>query len=411
MHSKRLVTLAIAMASLLAMPLAAQQGDTVTIAPMTLSFDEGGLSGEGAATLREAMDGAQFVLLGEDHGYADSPRLLGALAAETKRYGFEDYAIEVGPKSVDWALDYLRKGGVDALGAAFQGRPVALPFLNLREEADAAALFTAPGQLWGVDQEFLGAPLVLLPGLADARSGPAREAIDSVLAAERAAFAARDFGAGMMVGDGADRFAALHEALAGDAEALDVLHSLERSARIYGYYSQGRGLDNNFERVALMRENFLRAYAAAKARKGAPPRVLMKFGAVHLSRSTTPMSTFDLGMLVEGMAAENGLRALHIAYLPLGGEGLGIAPSDSGWFATGKVEGDDLRRALLAAEVDLAPVDAGPGHFLIPLAPVVRALGNKGLRDLDPMSRAMVLGYDYLVTTGSAKPATPLATD
>lgn len=367
--------------------------------------------GEGAQPLNAAMRDAQFILVGEDHGYAGSPQLLDALATEGAPFGFEDYAVEVGPFSAEWALGHLRAGGADALASAFAGRPVAMPFLNLREEAEVASRFTAPGHLWGVDQEFLGAPLVLLPGLARRGETAVTKVIAETLDAERAAFAAKDFGGGMMVGDGAARLEALRDALAGDPEALEQVDALARSAEIYGYYSQGRGLDNNFERVALIRDNFLSAYAAARVRKGAPPRVLMKFGAVHLSRATTPMSTFDLGMLVEGMAAENGMGTLRIAYLPLGGEGLGISPSPDGWFAKAQPEAAELRAALAKAGVDLAPIDAGQGHFLVPLAPVVRALGNKGLREVDPMTRSMILGFDYLVTTSSARPAEPLATD
>ena len=206
-----------------------------------------------------------------------------------------------------------------------------------------------------------------------------------------------------------EQWAALREAFAADSAKLAVVDAMERSAKIYGHYLKGRGLDNNLDRVALIRETFLDAYQTAARREGKPPKVILKGGSTHAGRSTSSMATFDLGSLLEGMAAANAMEVLHIAYLPLAGEQIGVMPSPDGPFAIKQVDAGKLRAALEQAGVDLGPVDAGEGHFVIPMEPVKRALRNKGLQGLDPMTRFTVLGYDYLITTAKGRAATPLA--
>ena len=147
--------------ALVASPLSAQdasdtEAPAATIQPLALEFSAEGLSGPGAAALRSDIEGAQFIAIGEDHGFADPPALLAAFAAEGKSHGFDTYAIEVGPWSTAWIRERLTTGGVDGLAKDLEGRPLSLPFLSLREEAEAAMGFLEDGRLWGVDQEFIG---------------------------------------------------------------------------------------------------------------------------------------------------------------------------------------------------------------------------------------------------------------
>jgi hypothetical protein len=63
---------------------------------------------------------------------------------------------------------------------------------------------------------------------------------------------------------------------------------------------------------------------------------------------------------------------------------------------------------LKAIGVDEQDISA-EGYTVIPLEPVRRALEQKGLRALTDEQRFFVLGYDYLITTKTARAATPLA--
>ncbi|QIQ85828.1 hypothetical protein [Erythrobacter sp.] len=394
-----------------AQPLHAAEEGAPAITPLPLEFSAEGLSGPGAVPLREALPDAQFVSIGEDHGFAAAPLLVAAFAAEGRRHGFANYVIEVGPYSLEWMEEHLRAGGADALAAALKGRPLAIPFLSYREEAEVAADFVAAGgALWAVDQEFLASPLIHLEWFA-ARAEDA-PSLDMLVEAEREAFAKGDQRSVFMANAGPELWAELREIFAGDDEALGRIDALQRSQAIYMANFTGRLLDNNLDRVALIRELFLARYRQAQEADGAPPKAILKMGATHAGRATSPVLTFDLGSLVEGIAAANGMEALHVVYLPLGGEQRAILPTPDGPFmvkpATG---GDELAGVLEEAGVDLAPVRAGQGHYLIDLEQVRRALGAKRIAQADEMVRFIVLGFDWLVTSGDAAPATPLVAE
>ncbi|MDN3645123.1 hypothetical protein QWY75_02750 [Pontixanthobacter aestiaquae] len=381
------------------------------IEPELIEFSSDGFAGAGAEMLRSALAGAQFIGIGEDHGYAGAPALVAAFAREGKPHGFDYYAIEVGPHSTAWLREKLRSSGVDGYARALEGRPLAIPFLNFREEAEVAAAFTADGKLWGIDQEFIGSPMIHLEWLAE-RAGSNTDIVIALFEKEKEAFAAGNQTAVLMATADNERWTQLRDIFAADAEALVVIDELKRSQSIYRSIFAGRGLENNLDRVELIREYFLSSYSRAAAGDQSPPKVIFKMGAVHVGHATSPMSTFDIGSLVEGMAAANGMDALHIAYLPVGGEQTAIRPSADGAFTVKPTtRGDTLRASLEAAGVNMTALDEGDGHFVIPLEPVRRSMGNKGLSEADDMFRFLVLGFDYLVTTKAGKPATPLATE
>ncbi len=131
-------------------------------------------------------------------------------------------------------------------------------------------------------------------------------------------------------------------------------------------------------------------------------------GAIHLGLGTTFLSTFDLGALTEGIAAENGLDVLRVLVLPLSGRQTAIAPSADGPFKTAEMKSELTAGLLKAIGVDEGAI-AAEGYSVIPLEPVRRALEQQGLNGLTDEQRFFVLGYDYLVTTKSARAATPLA--
>lgn len=407
---------AAALALMSASPAFAQDSGTAaeapdpTIQPLALEFSVEGLSGPGAELLRAEIEDAQFIAIGEDHGYADAPVLLAALATEGAEHGFDTYAIEVGPWSTGWIRESLIEGGVDGYASELEGRPLAVPFLSLREEAEVAMRFLEDGRLWGIDQEFIGSSMIHLEWFAErAGDGAAGDELRDWMQSDREAFAAGKQEDVFMVTAGDAEWARLREIFAGDADALELVAALEVSQSIYIANFTRRGFDNNTDRVTLIRDYFMQHYAAARAERGTAPRVVMKMGATHAGAATSPMKTFDIGSLIEGIAAVEGRGVLRVAYLPMGGEQIGIRPSPEGGFSVREVEAPESMMASLgAAGVDLEAI-GGEGHYVIPLEPVRRALGNRGLNDAEWMDRFVLLGFDYLVTTRSGRPGTPLA--
>ncbi len=278
-----------------------------------------------------------------------------------------------------------------------------MPFLSNVEDAALAAPFAIAGRLWGIDQEFVGAPSLLLDILA-ARTKDAgtRKRLADWRRKDDGALAAGKFDAIMTATAAPEDFADLRKAFAGDAEAQAIVDDLAETTRIYRLNNSGQYLQNNEERAALMQRTFLTAYRAAPTKA---PRVLLKMGANHIGRGTTPTSIYDIGSLLPGLAAANGRTAVHIAYLPLGGSARSIKPSPGAFTAIAAYADDTVGPILDAAGIarDRIPID---GHVLIPIAPLRHLLQGKKLRELPAYSRFTLLGFDYLVTTRGAEPAT-----
>lgn len=380
--------------------------ESVEILPV--GFSPEGLSGPGGERLRTALEQAQFVALGEDHGFAGSPELGEALAhdaaavAERQGAGPLYHAVEVGPHTIEWVAAQIGTGGLDALGDGLKGRPWAMPFLSNVEDARLAAPFATEGRLWGIDQEFVGSPSLLFDILAARTKDKATRALlADWRAKDDAALAAGKFDAIFTSYATPGNFADLRARFKGDAEALKIIDDLAESTRIYQLNNSGQYLQNNEERSALMQRYFLTAYRAAPVKA---PRVLFKMGLNHIGRGTTPTSIVDLGSLLPGLAAANGRTALTIAYVPLGGSVRQISPSPTAFTKVAPYEDEMVGPILDAAGIARDSIPA-EGHVLIPLAPLRHNLAGKKLRELPAYARFMLLGVDYLVTTRGAEPA------
>jgi len=376
-----------------------------------MSLENGALAGPGAKLLLDRLPSAQFILVGEDHGFADSPEIALALAKASRPYGVVYHVLEEGPLITEWAQDRLRQGGVDALSAALKGRPLSLAFLSKAEDAALAEYFVAnaprgKGALWGVDQEFIVSTLVHFENLlSQAKSDKARQLVQGLLEAEREAVADANFNAVFLSTADSVRFEELRSLYKNAPNALRIIDGLEDSAKIYQSFNAGQNFDSNTDRIALMRRQFLSKYLAQKKNS---PRALFKFGATHLGKGTTTLNTFDHGSLTEGVAAANGLEALRILILPLAGKHLTFAPSPNGLMNTVDYRSDEA--ALLLDSIGVSYPDIpDSGYAVIELEPARRRLGAKGLDALTPETRFYILGYDFLITTRGARPATMIA--
>ena len=377
----------------------------------TMTLRDGALDGPGADRLLERLPGAQFVLIGEDHGFADAPDIALALARAGARHGFDHHVAEVGPMTDRIVSDLLKKGGPDDLAALLQDRPLAAPFINMREDAVLADYFIDRARrrtdaFWGVDQEFIGSPLLHFETLKDmARNEAARAMAESLLASEQDAFSSGRQDAAFMMTATPETFDALRAAFPRSPRASEIIDALEASAGIYQAYAAGRNFESNASRIAYLRAQFLDAYRNAP---GDAPRALFKFGAIHMGRGTTFLNTFDLGSLTEGIAAGNGLDVLRVAFMPLEGRQTIVRPSPDGAFRT-----IDMRSENVAGFLGLLGVDESSipedGYAVISMEEAALALEQRALSQLPEEVRFFLLGFDYLITTRGARAATPLA--
>ena len=380
--------------------------EMLTTEMLAIDFDAGRLQGPGGDRLRAALADVQFIAVGEDHGFAGAPHLAAALAAEAQAVagaGPLFHAVEVGPHTGRWASALLAGGGVAALDGAMDGRPYAMPFLANAEDAALARPFAAAGRLWGIDQEFVAAPAVLFDLLQARTTDVALRAQLTVLRdADRAALVEGRFGDMLMSTMSPAGFEQLSAGFADDAEARAMIAALAESAHIYQLNTAGRYIENNETRGRLMQAAFLDAWRSASP---ARPRVLFKLGLYHLGRGTTPTGIYDLGSLLPGLAAAQGQRSLHIAYVPVGGQVRVIRPGADGFTAVTDYADSMVTPILQAAGIDPATLPP-TGHVLIPLQPLRYRLAGAAMRALSVDARFVLNGFDYLVTTRAATAAT-----
>lgn len=385
------------------------------VAPQLFLFaiTDGHLSGPGAEIIRAQLSSAQFILYGEDHGFADSPIILRAIAREAKPLGFRYFVEEVGPLSTRLICETLTRDGMGGLHRLVHDVPFGIPFLSLKDDAELASDYLgtdAKGTpfLWGVDQEFLGSPVFHLRRLvAIASNNSARVAVQKLLETETTAATKGDLH-NFLLEQGGDRdFDALAAEFKDSAEAQSIIAEMKESAAIYQLYQHERNYENNARRARLLAKNFLADYKSAA---DAMPKVIFKMGMEHLALGTTPLNTIDLGTLASQIAQLDGKTALRIAFLPAGGRNLSFQPRADNPVTVGPYKAEEAGAFFPAIGIDPAALSKD-GWTLIPLEPVRQILDARGIQKLSPMARFILLGFDYVITTPDAKPGVSLFFD
>lgn len=399
-----------AFALLLALLQPAHAGETApgplpAPATLALTVSDGKLAGPGAEVLRSQLPNAQFILFGEDHGFADSPILLRAIAREARPLGFKYHVVEVGPLSVQLIRDTLKRDGIDGVHKLVHETPLGIPFLSLKDDLVLASDFQgqdAKGApyLWGVDQEFIGSPPFHLKRLvAIAPNAEARAAAQKLLEAEIAAAAKAAQPDFLLVRYTDADFDALAAQFKGNAEGERIIAELKESAAVYQLWMHGHNYENNARRARLLAKNFLAAYNAAADKE---PKVVFKMGIEHLTLGTTSINTIDLGTLATEMARIHGKTALRIAFLPTGGHNLAFRPQPGNPATEQVYKAEEADEFFQAIGIDPQTL-ARDSWTLVPLEPVRQALDTQGIEKLKPGSRAILIGYDYVITTPDAK--------
>lgn len=377
---------------------------------LPLHIDDGKLTGAGADVIRRELRDAQFLLYGEDHGFADSPIVLRAIAREARPLGFKYHIVEVGPLSTRIIGETLTRDGIEGLHRLVHGAPLGIPFLSLREDAELASDFLgqdAKGTpyLCGVDQEFIGSPMIHLQRLSEiAPNESARAAATKLLTEEKDAVAKAAQDKFLLSRFHDNDFDALTGQFKGQVEAERIIAELKESAAIYQLWMSGHNYENNARRARLLAKNFLAAY---KSTADAQPKFVFKMGIEHVALGTTTVNTIDLGTLASSIAKENGKTALRIAFLPVGGRNTAFAPKPGNPTSVQDYDSDESKEFFSAIALDPATLPA-EGWALIPLEPIRQSLDTKGIDKLKPFARFVVLGYDFVITTRDAKPGTSL---
>ena len=276
--------------------------------------------------------------------------------------------------------------------------------------AKAIAAQKSSLEVWGVDQELMGATQLVLDRIL--ATNPGQDAMTAIAALRDEAVAARadaardkDFGKLFLMSAKQDELDALHKLLdtEGTAEARTMYDALLASRWIYQGQMSGAPYDSNVTRAQLMKDAFFGQLSAAAAKDKAMPKVLVKLGAWHLYRGMNPLHSSELGNLIAEAAAAHDVKAVNVLVLGVTGKQLAIA-------APGVVAPTalDLRE------------QGGPYAFLTPFfaAQLAKSWTLFDLRPLraefdsfgklDPEMERTIFGYDFLVLIADPRPEHPL---
>jgi hypothetical protein len=152
-----------------------------------LSVRSGQLSGAGAQVLRSAIAQSRFVLVGEDHGAAQTPEFVAAVCKAAGPEGFHTIAVEEGPLVAAELERWSRRpDGLAQLAAFRHTFPESVNVANAREEFDMLQQCARVGQsefrVWSLNQEMFGAGGLILSRVLASRIGKeARSAMQQLL--------------------------------------------------------------------------------------------------------------------------------------------------------------------------------------------------------------------------------------
>lgn len=367
----------------------------------TFTVDEDGLHGHGGEWLLDRARRAQFTLIGESHHSAETPVLTQALLTDLQPSGYSAYVVESGPESTRLLLDAVEQEGFAEGVSILERFPFSIAFLDQREELQTAAEALDLGyEVWGVDQEFIGSPRLLLHRLQELSSdadylAQIEDIINREMAALERFMETGDQSGAFLLSASEDMFDTLAGAFPDpDSEGARIVNQLRASAGIYRAFAEERYYDNNASRVELIKRNFL-SHLQRPGKELSNRRAVIKMGAVHAGRGRTPMHVFDIGNFAAELAFAQGGESFHVLVL-----------------ATGSVQEDGTfiswleRSPHLALVFDLVPDDGAVVFDLRPLRALLTQQDDK-TRELEDLQE-IALRYDALVLFQRFHPSTPV---
>jgi hypothetical protein len=378
----------------------------------TLSIQTGELAGPGSVDLVRRARAAQFVLVGEDHGFVEVPQFVVALKRTLGADAPAYLVAEIGPLSAEHLRQASHVGTADAVELRY---PSAVPFFGWRDDVamfEAWQKGSALASVWGIDQEFILSARMHLERLVELtppdRRATAQLYLTRAVEADHSLVTEHSPNGVLLPQLGDPDFKTLRDAFGGTvpSEAAEILKELAESADIFRGQS-GNGYDSNAQRASLMKRHFMRYYKEAAQRDGRAPRAVFRLGAFHAGRGLSAINQFDVGNLASELAASNGSESLHILVIVRGGH-------VNKWLPF--LADDGPRNSLYEARGELAQVGAVPfldhtvnGAWTVfdmtPLRHSTSARKSGG-----ELFERLVFAYDYVVVVPEGHAALNYAT-
>ena len=285
---------------------------------------------EGSAIpiIQEAVTNAQFILVGEQHGIREPGDFTEYLYSQLRNEGFNHLALEVSPFMAQTLEENLRANPSN-LSTLEEKYPMAYPFYNNEDDLSMLerAVANDDQDIWGLDQVFVVEARMLFGKMeamakTESQQSLARSYFEQATEKFNAAMQSGNFNDIMLFALEKEDFEALRSEFSQREFPIvhEMLDQLGETQQIYQAWYEGRGYDNNNERIRLMKKNFYNYYHRAVSGGDIFPQVIFKFGSNHMQKGLTPVHVFDLGNLAHELAIENGLHSVHFLINGLQGE-------------------------------------------------------------------------------------------
>jgi hypothetical protein len=179
-----------------------------------------------------------------------------------------------------------------------------------------------------------------------------------------------------------------------DRESDTILRTLEETLAISAAARTG-GAWAYSQRRAQWNRNNLAARLREEQGRGAPPKVMLKFGYNHMIRGANYFNVFDLGAMTDEVAALEGGRAFHILVLPGPGSRQAVFGPGRSFVSVSSDEFDEFRAGDQRLTRVLPNANA-TDHEVIDFR-VLRPLALRGLEGWNPDVVRTIHGYDAAV--------------
>ena len=343
--------------------------------------------------VKQARD-AQFTLIGEEHGVAETAQLATALFTALRPAGYNRVAIELSPMIAQDIEAAARRNGLEGIEDFF-ALPTTWSPMYLREEAEfiASVVNAAPKNeriVWGLDREILS-DRYLIARLEPRVPARAKEAFARLKQASASAWST---GTPFIFSQNPDP--ALVSGVRAewpnpDRDSDIILRTLEQSLAINAVAQTGTAWDSADRRAQWMRNGF----AERLREEQKQPKVLMKFGYNHMIRGENYVNIFDLGSMPDEIAARNGGRAFHVIVLPGTGSRQAVLGPGRSFNSVSSDEFDEFKAGAQRLTRVLSNANA-TGHEVIDFRPL-RTLAMRGLESWNADVVRTIHGYDAAV--------------
>lgn len=273
------------------------------------------LIGLGADTLKNAIRESQFFMLGEEHMSPQISELTNVLLPYFSSNGYKNFALEVGPFTAKIIQKEIKfKNSLYEFNSSFYAKykDVPIPFFDgTKDEEFIKTALKNNFKLWGLDQEYITAPLFLLDEinsiLKDSNSTKElyRKAKE-YLTQQLSSFNSEKENQYFEMFDSDNDFTKYIKHC-NNPKQKEIINALRISMDIY----KQQNWNGNQVRMEYMKRNFSSNYKIAQKKDGFP-KVLIKMGSMHLGWGKSWLGIYDLGNMINELANYNGTKSVSI---------------------------------------------------------------------------------------------------